>query len=76
MTGISHALTWNMAFVLFSWVSISILFCLALVRAAARRYVPQSGSRDSGIASIQTGARNASRPKRRRANAVVVPAAS
>ncbi len=33
-----------MAVVLISWVSMSVVFCLALVRAAARRYVQEGNS--------------------------------
>ena len=37
--GTQGAASHDMAFVLISWLSISMLFCLALVRAAARKYV-------------------------------------
>ena len=37
--GTQGAAVHDMAFVLISWLSISMLLCLALVRAAARKYV-------------------------------------
>ena len=38
----SHAFNFTMAVLLIAWVSISLVLCLALVRAAARGYVRQS----------------------------------
>jgi len=40
-----------MAFVLIVWVSISTAFCLALVRAATRRNVPNANSNECPIPS-------------------------
>ncbi|HLH54290.1 MAG TPA: hypothetical protein VKY92_11815 [Verrucomicrobiae bacterium] len=37
--GTGFAIPLRMAIVLISWVSMSMFFCLALVRAAARRYL-------------------------------------
>lgn len=46
----------GMAFVLISWVSMSVLFCLALVRAAARRHVPNGNSIEKPVSASRPGA--------------------
>jgi hypothetical protein len=42
-----------MAFVLISWLSISMLFCLALVRAAARKYVQGEAAPEAPVPAVR-----------------------
>ena len=51
-----------MVFVLFFWVSMSVIFCLALVRAAARSHACTGGSIESGVSSAQGGPARGARP--------------
>jgi len=59
--------------VLSAWVSISLVFCLALVRAAARRCLRESGT-TTQVHSAPEGLGNNTATYRRRPHAVLSPA--
>lgn len=44
-----------MAVVLISWVSMSLVFCLALVRAAARRCVQTTNQAEEALPAAESG---------------------
>ncbi len=56
LEGMLSAVVYDMAVVLISWVSMSVVFCLALVRAAARRYSRDARSKTSTIVAGPTPA--------------------
>ena len=52
-----------MAFVLISWMSISMVFCLALVRAGARRCFPGQELAEAPNAAAQVASVEAKQPQ-------------